>query len=324
MHNTEIKNAEIIFSQESKDFDTRKGLNRAVKTTFSESFIDNLLSDGLTVEELDKIKTPIFKYRGQITIHGIFDTETTVRVGGYANVIINGNKSIGIKYNAIDYAKKKRIESILRTLDSEIRYYRNSNTEYFSLQSKDLEPIKELYNLVDTSLFVGTKEAVKYNVWGTWFYACKINVNAIYEGNIWNFITNLTGKTESDYETAKVIKEAEQVAKDLAWKERIRLEKIESANKLEASKEKLTTLNLEIWNNKFINGIVLLRANSSDYEPFTYIELSKKGMWHTIRKVGTKELETPKFDTYNVSKKGYKTEAELMRIFKASVYYVVK
>jgi len=70
----------------------------------------NELEDGMTLEALQGIGVPVLRYSTQITIHGLIPAfDDTKRVGGYRNLIRNGNGSVGVKYGAIDAAKKDLI-----------------------------------------------------------------------------------------------------------------------------------------------------------------------------------------------------------------------
>jgi hypothetical protein len=98
-----IKDKKKIFSSDS-GFDTPKKINRSEKIVDKEILDD--IENGITLETLNELDLPIFKYTTQITIHGLFDKLTQQRIGGYKWIFQNKNKSIGIKWNAIDYEKK--------------------------------------------------------------------------------------------------------------------------------------------------------------------------------------------------------------------------
>ena len=64
----------------------------------------------MTLEALQDIGVPVLRYSTQITIHGLIPAfNDAKRVGGYRNLIRNGNGSVGVKYGAIDAAKKDLI-----------------------------------------------------------------------------------------------------------------------------------------------------------------------------------------------------------------------
>lgn len=65
------------------------------------------IADGVTIERLESLTVPVYQYSTQITIHGIFkDIPNDLVVAGYKSVFYNQNKSLGVKYIAIDGAKK--------------------------------------------------------------------------------------------------------------------------------------------------------------------------------------------------------------------------
>lgn len=62
---------------------------------------------GVTLERLETIGVPVFRYQTQITIHGsIPDFDPESRPLGYKAIFRNGNGSLGVKYVAIDADKK--------------------------------------------------------------------------------------------------------------------------------------------------------------------------------------------------------------------------
>ena len=66
------------------------------------------IEDGVTLERLNDIGVPVFRYKTQVTIHGkLPDFNPDVKVNDYRWVFKNANGSIGIRYGAIDAAKKR-------------------------------------------------------------------------------------------------------------------------------------------------------------------------------------------------------------------------
>jgi len=65
------------------------------------------LENGVTIEELETLNVPVLYYSTQLTIHGkLPDFNPAARPAGYKAIFRNGNGSIGVKYIAIDAAKK--------------------------------------------------------------------------------------------------------------------------------------------------------------------------------------------------------------------------
>lgn len=319
--NDQISKAEDLFTSEH-GFDRKNKLNRANEVNFDQSFFDTLKSEGLTSEYLDTIETPIFKYTGQITIHGIFPSESIERVGGYKNVTLNKNLSLGIKYNAIDYAKKKLLGSVFSTFKTGINYHRSSNDNYYFMQSADYNKVLDFYNTIDTSFFVGTKHLMKFNYYGTMVYIAIMRISAIYTKNVWPFVKSLIGKTETEYTDAVIQAKTEDEARYKELNEKWNAEKLvkqaERLKALEAIKD------LTPWDKTFINGIALVSVNGSDYGD-TYIlsQLTKKGAYYTLKTIETNDpAETADFDNYRVKKQSYRTEADLLKRLVKGNYFL--
>lgn len=183
-------------------FDTRKQLNRGSKV-----ISDNMVTrEGITIEHLESLGMPIFKYKTQITLHGIY-MGTIDRVGDYQykHIIVNQNKSIGIRYNAIDYAKKKRIYRMLadvkgfRIMENSTEFYAEKWSK-FSTDKTELaamyEQAKQEVERINTGLFYGIAKAFVLGIpFMGYTVAVRIDINAIYEANVTACIENITGMT---------------------------------------------------------------------------------------------------------------------------------
>lgn len=202
---------ETLFSKDVL-FDTPKKLNRSEEKV-SMDIIDEIEKGGVSVERLESLGLPVYKYKTQITIHGDFEgiTKSRVGVGGYKNLLLNQNNSLGVKYNAIDANKKKIIADCLRLFrkyDNEA--YRNrafkvqfdsqgyavvmdaisSNADEYKTK---LHKVQGIYTQVP-DIFIGTKDVWSYNLpfMGVKVIELYIKLNAIRQENLWEFIDVLT------------------------------------------------------------------------------------------------------------------------------------
>lgn len=225
---------ETLLSKEV-DFDTPKKINRS-EIKVSEEVINEIENTGVSIEKLESFGLPVYKYKTQITIHGDFDgiVRTRVGIGGYKNLIINQNKTLGVKYNAIDASKKKLIAESLKHFSykgGEKYENRRFRVDYDSTgfrivlrksvankegYPKILESVKNIYNEIP-DIFIGTKDVYSYNIP---FYGIvvelMIQLNAIREGNLWKFISILTdGFISSMEELQFYINEKENEYKEL-------------------------------------------------------------------------------------------------------------
>ena len=234
----DAKNIETLFNTKSK-FDQKNITNKGTKKV-PENILDNI-ENGVTLENLDdliKKGFPIFRYETQITLHGYCTELLTERVGMYKNLCLNKNKSIGIRYNAIDIEKKERIGSILcrfgfhtetnslGTVISKIKVVEKNNV------LETINDYKEIENRINKKgLFYGKTNIFTCELFGRFYVVLDITFLAIYEKKIWFFMEAMTNKTKEQIEievNGQI--EAEQkreIEREIEWQKR----KIERENK---------------------------------------------------------------------------------------------
>lgn len=239
-----IRTTDTLFSNNS-GFDTRKKINRSDKQV-SKELLDKI-EEGITIEELDKIDLPIFKYQTQITIHGQFGELTRERIHGYKMVFQNKNKSIGIKWNAIDIKKKRHIYKYLRKIGYSIRFTSN---EYYASKimhytEENYETLKKEYDQIDDSLIIGGKDLQLgvIPMVGK-FLILKVDISAIREENVEPFLESfgLDAKKKAELDE-KQRKEEEQWEKEM--KEREKKREIERKQEIQKKNEEAEKLKEE-------------------------------------------------------------------------------
>jgi len=193
-----LKNVNQIFSTTGK-IDKKKKLNRS-KIVVSKEILSKI-DNGITSEDLSLLlhkDLPIFKYGGQITIHGLFPKLENNYAFGYKHVFQNKNQSIGIKYGAIDEAKRKALRLPLSHL--KFQYSKNSTEHNFNIQrasdtqeqfDKNVAELKELASKIDTKLFTGGVQIYHGTIWGRVYTFLELTINTIAQKNIEPFLTNL-------------------------------------------------------------------------------------------------------------------------------------
>jgi len=208
------------FLSGSFDRDTRKVLNRS-DVVISDEILEEVEA-GITLERLRSLDVPVYFYSGQITIHGIFkDVSDKLRIGGYKFVFQNQNKSVGVKYPAIDYAKKVRImQAIALSKGLTCRF---SSTTFKILAMTAVSTPEETIAIANKyrTIVNGIKELDifgTHSVWlgsllGTKFVVMDICINALTEESVNPAIKIITGFSP------------EQVADMIAEKERVEAEK---------------------------------------------------------------------------------------------------
>lgn len=210
-----------IFTKEH--YDSKKILNRSEKT-LPQTVVDSIENNGITLEMLDSLGVPVFRYKTQITIHGQFPRFDYARTGdhGYKNVFQNKNNSVGVHWTAIDTEKKQKIYNYLYQFDWSIAH---NSTQYFAYKQKHFHTIEELVAEkkqileevahIDTSLFYGNVHVFYYpEIWGGLYTAQTIlNIGGIYEANVVKCIENILkmpmDRVEAILEEKRKIKEAQ-------------------------------------------------------------------------------------------------------------------
>jgi hypothetical protein len=242
-----METTEVLFKTKTAT-DRKNKLNRLSKKV-NRKYLD-VIEAGVTVEYIDSMIAdglPVFKYGTQITIHGMFEELNNNYIFGYKNIFQNKNNSIGIKYNAIDEAKRQRIAEYLKLIG--FNYNRNSQNTVYSLirsvNKDNFETVKtemlQLKNKIDVSLFFGSVSVYVAQSWGQTYICIDIYINAIYEVNIMPFINKLgiTEQTLIDHK-AKEAKEAQVRAEQ--WNKEAEQRKQDRAKILEENKQDLELL----------------------------------------------------------------------------------
>jgi hypothetical protein len=219
------------------DSKARRVLNTA-PDTIADITIDEI-EKGITIERLETLNVPVYQYGGQITIHGIFkDISQNLRVACYKSILPNGNKSLGVKYVAIDADKKQLLLDVARYSKDGYKWYIDKNSSGYSAtrvfhsanHEDDKKRLIECYNSTPDNLYIGAKQAVSLMYGG---YAVIIGIGAIYKDNLWPLITALTGViSEVEYKQL-------ELQKELDWQNTIKQRVLESEQKRLADQNKL-------------------------------------------------------------------------------------
>jgi hypothetical protein len=210
------KDTEVLFKQEN--FDTKKKTNRSSKKIEISQL--STIEKGITSEQLDAFKVPVFKYGGQITIHGQFpELSHALHIGGYKNIFQNKNLSLGVKYDAIDYEKKKRIYKAFNHIYGfHIEHNSKEFCVYKMIKVTDREDAlnrqaenQPLMNKIDIPFGNKRMYFAQIPLFGT-FLVLTVHINAIYEKDIPGFFLKTFGRTEEDiFSEIKRIKEEKEM-----------------------------------------------------------------------------------------------------------------
>lgn len=165
-----------------------------------------------TLQDLAGKKFPICKYETQITIHGIFDTPSTNRVGIYANLFQNKNKSLGVRWSAIDIKKRAKLYGLIKSVTTWKSYSDSQNYYLYISQycsnaeeaQKKLTDLKKSISNINTDFFTGNCSAfLKIGLWGQITACAIINVQCFPVENLEKIVENITGMKYNDVERIK-------------------------------------------------------------------------------------------------------------------------
>lgn len=196
----------------------------------------NKIEDGCSLEQLEEMtrnKFDVFKYGTQITIHGLFPELSVRRIGGYVNIVQNKNKSIGVRYTAIDRHKKDRLFTLLNSVSN--WSIRSRSTEYFIYKLtplpdnrdealKIVSDYKSEAEKIDKSLFIGNVSCYVAEYMFRRYICLDVNICCFYEKNFNALFANLSGMSLSEGEKLREEKrrkkEAERARLEEKWKKK--------------------------------------------------------------------------------------------------------
>lgn len=241
LESRKINASEQLFSTATKT-DTRKTLNRNSKVTISKEILNDIENNGITSEQLEeligKYKLNVFFYKGQITVHGDFDKLLDNNyIYSYKFLIKNKNKSLGIKYTAIDLKKKQQLSTYFNFLDiigtrfnsSEYHYIKQKYTtrETYMEDAKEyIKLSKQVNTLFEKNNIIGNSEVKILNYYGTLILDISIYLQRGFAKDIKKFFFDFTGKTYEEMdvliEEKRKADEAKAEAGRIANEERIK------------------------------------------------------------------------------------------------------
>lgn len=162
---------------------------------------------GVTIERLEALKVPVFRYATQITIHGdVEDFNEASRPAGYASIFRNKNGTVGVRYVAIDAAKKEilneacRLAARLKFEKGErggVRWSANISSKGLTISAmfEDKASCIAAYKAFPTECFYGSLGAFA-GYYGGFFV--EASVGAIPEDKLWVLINTLYGISSRD------------------------------------------------------------------------------------------------------------------------------
>lgn len=173
---------------------------------------------GCTLETLEQLAgtLPVYKYTTQITVHGIFPELTTNRVGRYVNLCQNKNKSVGIRYTAIDHEKKCRLFNLLRVVGGWSVEETSTSFSAYKLQEatkENYQAAKEAAAKIDQSLFIGRVDCYVLQTICRSYVVTELVINCFYERNFKELACSVLGMDWETIQATKAQKDQEAAAK---------------------------------------------------------------------------------------------------------------
>lgn len=301
------KDIETILENQGQ-IDKKHKLNTCPNQIIKDEILNELETSGATLERLDELskKIDIFRYRGQITIHGIFSELLNNRIGSYKNIFQNQNKSIGVKWDAIDYEKKSNIYSKLNyfgfsTIHNSkdfavVRTFRVSTKDEYNEKLTELKAIEQR---IDKSLFFGYSGIYTYKIFGFVYLQLVVSINAIYEKNVNTLLSQIAGVP---------FEQIEQIIDDRIKQHEI--ERIESQKRWEQEEaEEKAIIDAFIKNNPILGcenvtkyelkeGDILIKAdvNSKNIPFYIYKKVVKVKRSFYLQRI---KIETGEKDVYS-------------------------
>ena len=228
-----MKKTEKLFSRASQ-FDAKNITNKS-NVILDKSIFDTI-ENGISIETLDKLQNEhnlkVFKYRTQITIHGLFPDTTGFYVGGYSSIFQNKNKSIGVKWRAIDSEKRDFLQAKLgfvgfsRIGDSQKDFFAIQKSVNESNFKQIRDELKKIYDKIDESLFYGSKDLyLATSQYGTKYVCLDLNINAIYTEKMQLLLDSLGYNKIEHEKQIEILRQEEKIRHDKYEKEREEREK---------------------------------------------------------------------------------------------------
>lgn len=205
LRNMEYKKQESILENKTKNYDSKHILNLAPNKAIPEWVLDRLVSEGLTIEKIDELQSegfPVCHYETQITIHGVMTSQlrSNRTANGYVTLVVNQNKSLGVRWIAVDEGKKKSMANLLCHYGW--KHHSSSSADYYYITERcsddELKRLLDVEKRIDKSLFYGWTEIYTTVVWGVRYIVVECHVNGIYERNMKKFVESMTGSQYDD------------------------------------------------------------------------------------------------------------------------------
>ena len=187
----EYNNVEKLFENKF-NYDKKHKLNTSPKE-LPLKIIENI-NKGITLEQLSEILAKgydIYKYSTQITIHGTCNDLTDNNVFLYNSLTLNKNKSLGVKWIAVDTEKKNEICTKLEyfgwtTNHTSLKFHPSliKCSDNVSDAKKQCNDLKTIIDNIGENMFYGSYNIYIGEIFGRYYSVLDLFINGIKQENV--------------------------------------------------------------------------------------------------------------------------------------------
>ena len=187
----EYNNVENLFENKF-NYDKKHKLNTSPKE-LPLKIIENI-NKGVTLEQLSEILAKgydIYKYSTQITIHGICNDLTDNNVCRYNSLMLNKNKSLGVKWIAVDTEKKNEICTKLEyfgwtTNHTSLKFHPSliKCSDNVADAKKQCNDLKTIIDNIGENMFYGSYNIYMGEIFGRYYSVLDLFINGIKQENV--------------------------------------------------------------------------------------------------------------------------------------------
>ena len=152
------------------------------------------INKGITLEQLNNLASKeydIYKYSTQITIHGICKELTDNNVFLYKSLILNKNKSLGVKWAAVDAEKKSNICKTLEyfgwsTIQNSTKFYPTKVVRFSNKEDakKQCAVYRNIIDRIGNNMFYGSYNIYIGEIFSMYFAVIELFINGIKQENV--------------------------------------------------------------------------------------------------------------------------------------------
>lgn len=196
----EYNNVEKLFENKF-NYDKKHKLNTSPKE-LPLKIIENI-NKGITLEQLNELLAKgydIYKYSTQITIHGTCNDLTDNNVFLYNSLTLNKNKSLGVKWIAVDTEKKNEICTKLEyfgwtTNHTSLKFHPSliKCSDNVSDAKKQCNDLKTIIDNIGENMFYGSYNIYIGEIFGRYYSVLDLFINGIKKENVTPLIEKIIG-----------------------------------------------------------------------------------------------------------------------------------